>query len=107
MSSLTSLCGLHRKIWDEDDQIRAKRTHVLQFKCCGADGYADFADKGSWKTNDMTLAGGTAVNVLTPVACCKKLPGGFDDAKKCAGHTTDMAYDTIDEIKDASNYDKV
>ncbi|KAH3700277.1 CD63 antigen-like [Dreissena polymorpha] len=78
---------------------------MRQFKCCGADGYADFADKGTWKTNDMTLSSGT-VNVLTPVACCKELPAGLSDTKKCAGDSTDVAYDNIDEIKDASNYDK-
>ncbi|XP_060557627.1 CD63 antigen-like [Ruditapes philippinarum] len=61
-----------------------------EFDCCGAEGYADFGDKGSpYKdsgVNDNADMGGNTGNVGAPVACCKTLP--TDDGKRttCAGN---------------------
>lgn len=56
---------------------------MIQFKCCGVDNYHDFALSTSW--NNTLQINGKPVALVTPVACCKMLPSGKDQAEfRCA-----------------------
>ncbi|WAR06539.1 hypothetical protein MAR_021908 [Mya arenaria] len=98
------------KTFDKYEGLKSKTTTSVgwnwamqYYDCCGGRSYKDFENKGTWKVNDAT---GQSFVLLTPVACCKALPGdgaGIDD---CAGDTDNAAFDTIAEISANSNAEK-
>lgn len=61
-----------------------------EYKCCGADDYQGFQNKGSTykasNANDNAAIGGSNGNVEAPVACCKTLPSTAAERDTCAGN---------------------
>ncbi|KAL4229333.1 cd63 antigen [Mactra antiquata] len=53
-----------------------------QYKCCGAENYHDFENKGNWKGNTGKPDGS---DVVTPIVCCKNMPTDNAQKENCAG----------------------
>ncbi|KAK3107267.1 hypothetical protein FSP39_010774 [Pinctada imbricata] len=66
---------------------------MMQFKCCGVDGYQDFKTYSpDWEHTGIQIYGSGTYNIDMPLACCKTLSSSA--APACAQASSDENYKT-------------